>query len=42
MSRLAPLSPQALAFAAVAGTPLYQGFVNGDVVYLRFVLRKAA
>jgi SAM-dependent methyltransferase len=36
------LQPQALAFAAVDGTPLYQGFVDGDVAYLRFVLRKAA
>jgi SAM-dependent methyltransferase len=34
------LRKQALAFAGVAGTPLYEGLANGEMSYRRFVLQK--
>jgi ubiquinone/menaquinone biosynthesis C-methylase UbiE len=36
------LRAQALAFAGVVGTPLYEAFDSGAMSYRRFVLRKAA
>jgi SAM-dependent methyltransferase len=36
------LRPHALAFVAAPGSPVYEGYANGALTYLRFVLRKGA